>query len=330
LRGQAARYARRTGRRRDWLLLANAGFDGAGVQEGDLIPPIRRHGALKDPARIARWDVSFYRERLRAERFAIDQESLRRYFPTQAAVEWMLDISSRLYGLRFERATVPVWQEEVLYLDVRDAESGTLIGGIYLDLYPRDGKYKHAAAWPVRGVSRRASRRPVSVLVTNFDRQGLTHDELETLLHEFGHVLHGVLSDTEYLDELRDVAARAAAVPVLVAIDPEDRVLGGVAYVPGPGTPLSEAEREGEAGIRMLAVDPAVGGRGIGRALTEACMARAQTEGRVGMTLFTLPTMGVAHRLYESLGFARDPDRDWEYMPGEWLWSYAIRFERGS
>ncbi len=137
-------------------------------------------------------------------------------------------------------------------------------------------------------------------------------------------------SDTVYLDELRDVGARAAAVPVLVAVDPEGRVLGGVAYVPGPGTPLSEAEREGEAGIRMLAVDPAVGGRGIGRALTEACMDRARAEGRVGMTLYTLPTMGVAHRLYESLGFRRDPERDWEYMPGESLWSYTIRFERGA
>ena len=137
-------------------------------------------------------------------------------------------------------------------------------------------------------------------------------------------------SDSEYLDELRDVAARAAAVPVLVAVDPDGRVLGGVAYIPGPGTPLSEAEREGEAGIRMLAVDPAVGGRGIGRALTVACMDRARAEGRIGMTLYTLPTMGVAHRLYELLGFRRDPERDWEYMTGEWLWSYTIRFERGT
>ena len=68
-------------------------------------------------------------------------------------------------------------------------------------------------------------------------------------------------SDTEYLDELRDVAARAAAVPVLVAVDPEDRVLGGVAYIPGPGTPLSEAERDGEAGSGCwLWTRPSVGG----------------------------------------------------------------------
>ena len=155
-------------------------------------------GEPAETARIERWDVMFYRERLREQRYDVDQEALRRHFPTPPTVRWMLDISERLYGLRFEAATVPVWHEDVLYLDVCDAGSGERIGGIYLDLYPREGKYKHAAAWPVRGVSRRAGRKPISVLVTNFDRNGLTHNELETLLHEFGHVLHGVLSRTEY------------------------------------------------------------------------------------------------------------------------------------
>jgi len=149
-------------------------------------------------AKINRWDMSFYRERLREQRYAVDQEQLRKYFPSGPTVEWMLDISERLYGLQFAKAEVPVWHPDVMYLDVKDAESGEFIGGIYLDLYPRDGKYKHAAAWPVRGVARKWGRRPVSALVTNFNRDGLTHDEVETLLHEFGHVLHGILSTTEY------------------------------------------------------------------------------------------------------------------------------------
>lgn len=156
-------------------------------------------GIPVEEARIQRWDVSYFRERLRERRYAIDQEELRKYFPTPSTVQWMLDISERLYGVTFERATVPVWHEDVIYLDVREAASGAIVGGIYLDLYPRDGKYKHAAAWPVRGVSRRSGRKPISALVTNFNSVGLTHDELETLLHEFGHVLHGVLSATWYL-----------------------------------------------------------------------------------------------------------------------------------
>ncbi|HEX3581040.1 MAG TPA: M3 family metallopeptidase, partial [Thermoanaerobaculia bacterium] len=110
-------------------------------------------GIPVEQARIQRWDLNFYRERLREQRFAIDQEALRQYFPTTISIDWMLDVSERLYGIRFQRAEVPVWEESVLYLDVLDAADGSHIGGIYLDLYPRDGKYKHAAAWPVRGVS---------------------------------------------------------------------------------------------------------------------------------------------------------------------------------
>lgn len=155
-------------------------------------------GLPVDQASIERWDVVYYRERLRERRYAVDQEALREYFPTLATVHWMLDITERLYGIRFSEAIVPVWHDDVMYYDVEDAETGERLGGIYLDLYPRADKYKHAAAWPVRGVARNEGRQPISVLVTNFNRQGLTHSELETLLHEFGHVMHGVLSRTEY------------------------------------------------------------------------------------------------------------------------------------
>ena len=148
--------------------------------------------------KLERWDRAFYGERLRQARFAIDQEALRKYFPSQSAVDFALKVSSNLYGIRFQKVNVPVWYNDVLYYDVLEASNGKFISGIYLDLYPRDGKYGHAAAFPVYGVSTRVGRTPVSVLVTNLDRKGLNHDELETLLHEFGHVLHGVLSKTVY------------------------------------------------------------------------------------------------------------------------------------
>nr|MDP9362099.1 Zn-dependent oligopeptidase [Acidobacteriota bacterium] len=155
-------------------------------------------GVAIEEASIERWDVVYYRERLREKRYAVDQEALREYFPTLPTVHWMIEVTERLYGIRFSEAIVPVWHDDVVYYDVDDAITSERIGGIYLDLYPRADKYKHAAAWPVRGVSRKAGRKPISVLVTNFNRQGLTHSELETLLHEFGHVMHGVLSRTEY------------------------------------------------------------------------------------------------------------------------------------
>ena len=148
--------------------------------------------------RLERWDLSYYQERLRRSRFAIDQEKLRKYFPTEKAVQYTLLVSSTLYGVEFREARAPVWHPDVRYFDVLDARTGRFISGFYLDLFPREGKYNHAAAFPIRGVSTLARRTPVSVLVTNFNREGLDHDELETLMHEFGHVLHGVLSRAAY------------------------------------------------------------------------------------------------------------------------------------
>jgi thimet oligopeptidase len=158
----------------------------------------QRTGTPVHDVTVSRWDVPFLSERLREQRYNVDQESLRAYFPPTPTLAWLLDVSGALYGLKFEAASVPVWHEEVLYYDVHDAETNAFVGGIYFDLYPREGKFPHAAAWPVRGVSRKAGRTPISVLVTNFDRRGLTHDEVETLFHEFGHILHGVLSETTY------------------------------------------------------------------------------------------------------------------------------------
>jgi thimet oligopeptidase len=172
------------------------------AEEGDLDELRKLRAELEriplEEARIDRWDSSFYSEQLRRKRFALDQETLRRHFPTFETVEWALSISGRLYGVDFRRRQVPVWHEDVAFYDVCEAASGDYVGGIYLDLFPREGKYKHAAAWPVRGVSRRTGRTPISVLVCNFERRGLTHGEVETLFHEFGHVLHGVLSNTWY------------------------------------------------------------------------------------------------------------------------------------
>ncbi len=131
-----------------------------------------------------------------------------------------------------------------------------------------------------------------------------------------------------YLDVVRDVARRAASCPVLVAVDDDGRIIGGVTYVPGPGTPWSESEREGEAGFRMLAVDPAGGqGRGAGRALVQACIDRARADGRSRIVLLTRPRMTAAQRLYQGMGFRRAPRRDWEPEPGIDLLGFELDLE---
>ena len=150
--------------------------------------------------KLERWDVSYYQERVRRTRYSVDQQKLRAYFPTDKSIDFVFAVSQQLYGVKFSEVKVPVWHPDVRYFDVLDAKTGAFLSGFYLDLFPREGKYNHAAAFGQRNASRVAGRTPLSALVTNFDRQGLDHRELETLMHEFGHVLHKVLSRTDYAD----------------------------------------------------------------------------------------------------------------------------------
>ena len=118
----------------------------------------------------------------------------------------------------------------------------------------------------------------------------------------------------QYVGELRDVAKRAVAAEVLVAVE-AGRVLGGVTFVPAGG-PMADIARAGEAEIRMLAVAPEARGRGTGEALVRACVERARAvDGCVRVVLSTQRTMHAAHRIYERLGFVRTPERDWNPLP---------------
>jgi ribosomal protein S18 acetylase RimI-like enzyme len=140
------------------------------------------------------------------------------------------------------------------------------------------------------------------------------------------HTLPDMWPDEQriYDEEIRDVAGRDRVSCVLVAVGPDGELLGGVTYVRGPDDPFSEELREGEAGIRMLAVDPACHGRGVGRALTEACIERARTGGRRRIVLHTGHWMVAAKHLYESLGFRREPALDFTPVPGIHLIAYAM------
>jgi ribosomal protein S18 acetylase RimI-like enzyme len=125
-----------------------------------------------------------------------------------------------------------------------------------------------------------------------------------------------------YETALRDVAARARSAVVLVAVDADGSLLGGVTYVPGPG-PLAEFEDDGDAGIRMLAVAPAAHRRGVGRRLVESCVARARADGRRRIVLHTDPAMTAAQALYGSMGFVRAAHLD-GLVPGASLMAYTL------
>lgn len=142
------------------------------------------------------------------------------------------------------------------------------------------------------------------------------------------HSLPDVMNHQEIYDrQLRDVARRADVSCVLVAVDADGTLLGGVTYVRGPNDPYSEELAEGEAGMRMLAVDPARQGRGVGRALTRTCLDLARTAGRRRLVLHTGSWMPAAIGLYESLDFVRRPELDFAPAPGIDLIAYSFELE---
>ena len=154
----------------------------------------------KPDAALKAWDAGFFQQRLKKARYSVDQAEVRAQFPTEPTIAWMMKVTSTLYGVKFAaNPALPVWQQDVRGYDVIDGKTGKYLSSFYLDLFPRDGKFKHAAAFPVRGVSMAVGRTPVSVLVTNFSREGFDQSELRTLYHEFGHIMHGVLSKTRYV-----------------------------------------------------------------------------------------------------------------------------------
>jgi thimet oligopeptidase len=168
---------------------------------------------------VERWDLGYLQQRIKRSRYNVDQEALRAYFPTDAAVRFVMRVAEKLYGIRFVARDEPVWHADVRYYEVRErrAESGggatdapspasggfagKILGAIYLDLFPRAGKFSHAAVFGVRRGSVLAGQNPIKALVCNFNDKGLTPAELETLFHEFGHALHGVLSRARYADQ---------------------------------------------------------------------------------------------------------------------------------
>lgn len=156
-------------------------------------------GQPLDAVRIERWDVPFYTERVRKARYSVDQEAFRQYFPPQESLQFCLRLIEKLMGVRYERVPgVALWHPEAQTYRVSDAASGKALATLWIDLYPRDGKYNHAAVWGLRSSSVALKRTSQAALVVNFDRKGLTLDELETLLHELGHSVHNNLSATRY------------------------------------------------------------------------------------------------------------------------------------
>lgn len=139
--------------------------------------------------------------------------------------------------------------------------------------------------------------------------------------------LAGVGAPEPYRPHLLDVAGRAASSEVLVAVEEGGRVVGTVTYVPRPGMPESEFDDPAGAGMRMLAVEPSAQGRGVGKALVDACVTRARAAGRRRLIIHTRPEMAAARRIYEATGFRRDPAGDFVPLPGVVLECFMLELD---
>ena len=126
-----------------------------------------------------------------------------------------------------------------------------------------------------------------------------------------------------YLEEIADVAGRAARVPVLVAVE-EGRVLGSASLETEEASLGDDPIERGTANLRMLGVDPDARGRGAGRALLDACIDEARRRGKHALTLHTTADMHAALALYASAGFVRDPGRDWKVDETFTLTAYRL------
>jgi oligopeptidase A len=152
------------------------------------------------------WDVAYASEKLRRARYALDEEQLKAYFPLPSVLDGLFTVAGKLYGISVESAREPVdvWHPDVRYCEVRDAD-GALIAGVYLDLHARDGKRGGAWMDVCRARFRDGDRTqlPIAFLTCNFAPPAgghpslLTHDDVLTMFHEFGHGLHHLLTRIE-------------------------------------------------------------------------------------------------------------------------------------
>ncbi len=159
----------------------------------------RRRQDVPDAETIDAADLMFYAEAVRRERFDVDAQLIRTYFDFEKVRQGLLDVTGRLFGLSYTRVPdAAVWDPDVAAYDVHLGEDpassdAERLGRIYLDLHPREGKYKHAAQFDlVRGLGGRQLAE--GVLVCNFPRGLMEHDDVVTLFHEFGHLVHHVLA----------------------------------------------------------------------------------------------------------------------------------------
>lgn len=153
------------------------------------------------------WESAYWGYQYSKEHLNLDSEKIKEYFPSQVVIDGMLDLFGGIFGITFEPVNIPVWHPDVKAFAIKDAQDKHLIAYFYMDLYPREGKYKHAACFDLVGGEEKQDgtyQTPFVAIVANMNKPSketpslLKHGEVETLFHEFGHVLHNALTRAKY------------------------------------------------------------------------------------------------------------------------------------
>lgn len=153
------------------------------------------------------WNLPYWSNQYKKKYYQVDDDKIKEYFPADKVISGMFEVFGSLFGITFTQTDLPVWHPEVVVYQIKDKKTGELISNFYLDLFPRDGKYTHAATWSF--VDRfelpdGQMQTPSVVIAANFTPAGngtpslLEHSEVETLFHEFGHVLQMSMATSKY------------------------------------------------------------------------------------------------------------------------------------
>jgi Zn-dependent oligopeptidase len=162
---------------------------------------IRKEAILDNIHDIQLWDISYYTKKIKEREANIDMEALKKHFPLSTVTKGMFEIYQTLFDYNFvdisDTNKETFWHPDVKLFKVIDNSSKTTVGYFYLDLFPREGKYSHAAVFPI--IRKSSIILPVCIMACNFDpKSNLRFEEIKTFFHEFGHIMHNMAAVSEY------------------------------------------------------------------------------------------------------------------------------------